>query len=310
MSVQAPEGGAGYASRAYALSLAADADIVPLPQAGGCLIVRAAGPGLRDLCSAYPMFGCRDWSGLRADIGALAGRFVSATLATDPFAAAGREALEEAFDVVRPLHQHFIVDLDAGASARVSRHHRRKLRAAGAAGDYRIAIAPPDAAFLEHWLRLYQTLIERKHITDMRAFSRSVFARQMAVPGAVIASAWAGDTLLGADWYFRDGDHVYAHLSAYSEAGYARAISYPLMQAAIEHFRPLSARLTLGGVPAGQEHGGLSHFKAGWASCTLPTYICGAVLMADDFRRLNGGLAPTAEGYFPRYRQGEFAKGG
>lgn len=308
ISVPPSGDGAGYASRAYARSLAAEADVVSLPGAGGYLVVREIEPGMRDLASAYPMFGCRNWAGLRADVGALAGRFVSATIATDPFAAVERKDLEEAFDVVRPLHQHFIVELGNG-TAQIGRHHRRKLRAAAAAGNCRIEIAPPDAAFLEHWLRLYRTLIERKHITDMRTFSRAIFAQQIAVPGAVIASAWAGGELLGADWYFRDGENVYAHLSAYSAAGYARAVSYPLMRAAIEHFQPLGTRLTLGGVPAGQEEGGLAHFKAGWASCTLPTYICGAVLMEGEFRRLNRGLSPTAEGYFPRYRQGEFRPG-
>ncbi len=82
------------------------------------------------------------------------------------------------------------------------------------------------------------------------------------------------------------------------------------MQAAIEYFQPHGTRLTLGGVPAGHEDGGLAHFKAGWSSFKLPTYICGAVLMEDEFRRLNRGLSPTAEGYFPRYRQGEFKPGG
>ena len=301
--------GPAYGCRGYAGSLAEEEDIVALPGAGGFLIARAVEAGLRDLSSAYPMLSCRDWSQLRADIDALAEPFVSATIVTDPFADIGLEALVAEFDLVHPLHQHFVVDLDESSLERISRHHRRKLRTGANSADYRIQIAPPDETFLEHWLRLYQTLIERKRIQDMRAFSRSIFARQMALPGTIIASAWIGDELLGADWYYMDSKNVYAHLSAYSESGYRRAVSYRLMEAAIRYFQPLSTRLTLGGAPVGQEQGGLAHFKAGWASYTLPTYICGVVLREDEFLRLNGGIAPTAEGYFPRYRQGEFGRG-
>ncbi len=176
--------GVGYASLAYAHSLADAPDLVALPNAGGHLVARAIEPGLRDLANAYPMFGCRNWRALGPDIRALEGRFVSATIATDPFADVALSELEAAFDIVRPLHQHFIVELDGGTSSRISRHHRRKLRTASAATDVRIEIAPPDASLFEHWVRLYQTLVERKHITDMRAFSQSIFARQIGTPAA------------------------------------------------------------------------------------------------------------------------------
>lgn len=303
----AEKDGVAYASQAYARSLAADADTIALSRAGGYLIARKVEPGVRDLSSAYPMLSCRHWNSLRADIDAISKDFVSVTIVTDPFAGVVQKELSAAFDVVRPLHQHFVIDLDLWASERISRHHRRKLRTYRESTDCRIEIGPPDENFLEHWLRLYQALIDRKGITDVRAFSRSIFSQQMQVPGAVIASAWGGSELLGADWYFRDGAYVYAHLSAYSEAGYQRAISYPLMQTAIEHFRPLSSCLTLGGVPTGQEQGGLAFFKAGWASRTLPNYICGLVLIEEEFRRLNGGISPTVGGYFPYYRRKEFA---
>jgi hypothetical protein len=309
MSSEPEMEGSTYGSRAYACSLADGADIVAMPSAGGFLIARSIEPQLKDLSSAYPMFACRDWTHLRADIDALAEPFVSATIVTDPFADIELESLVSAFDVVRPLHQHFVIDLNEWSPARISRHHRRKLRTCASSADYCIRIAPPDETFLETWLSLYQTLIERKRIRDMRAFSRSIFARQIMLPGSIVASAWVDGELLGADWYFMDSRNVYAHLSAYSEAGYQRAISYPLMEAAIRYFQPLSTHLTLGGAPAGQEHGGLAHFKAGWSSRTLPTYICGVVLREDEFLRLNDGIAPTSEGYFPRYRQGEFARG-
>ncbi|BCP52227.1 hypothetical protein K32_08440 [Kaistia sp. 32K] len=305
MSNSAQDQGAGYRSLAYASSLATEPEIAALYRSGGYLISRSIDHGLRDLASAYPLLACRDWRTLREDIEELEGPFVSATIVTDPFAPVDERGLARQFEVVRPLHQHYVIDLDIHAADRIGRHHRRKLRSS-APRDYRIEIFSPGSSFVGRWSDLYEGLVARKNITDMRKFSREIFARQIEVPGTSAVSAWLRDELIGADWYFQDGGDVYAHLSAYSDAGYERAISYPLMQAAIEFFRPVAQRLTLGGVPAGEAHAGLAHFKAGWASYTLPTYICGAVLMEEAFQRLNRGVPPTAEGYFPRYRQGEF----
>src|SRR5690606_1104245 len=92
-------------------SLAAEADVIFLRDAGAYLIARVVDPGVRDLSSAYPMLSCADWTSLRADIDALAEPFVSATIVTDPFADLEQKDLAAAFDVVRPLHQHFVIDL-------------------------------------------------------------------------------------------------------------------------------------------------------------------------------------------------------
>ncbi|MCX5512701.1 hypothetical protein C3941_03610 [Kaistia algarum] len=297
----------GYRSHSYARSFGEASEIIALPRSGGHLIARSVGPGLADLASVYPIFCCQDWSGLADDIRALKGSFVSATIVTDPFSAPDLPDLLEGFDIVRLLHEHYVVDLKAGDSAYPSRHHRRKLRSFCGENDIRIENSRLDSDYLDRWVLLYQFLVDRKQITDVRTFSRDVFERQMGVPGLTVFSAWRDNDLLGSDWYFQDGDNVYAHLSAYSDAGYERAVSYPLMQAAIEYFRPIAKFLTLGGVPAGAATNGLAYFKAGWATRVLPTYLCGAVLCEAEFLRLNGGISPIADGYFPRYRQGEFA---
>ena len=53
----------------------------------------------------FPLFVCRDWTGLRADLGTLDG-LVSLTLVTDPFSDIDIASLSDLFDVVRPFKQH------------------------------------------------------------------------------------------------------------------------------------------------------------------------------------------------------------
>jgi hypothetical protein len=292
--------GYGYGAEAFARSYGQD--VVHLPGAGGFLLARALPGPHCDLANPYPVMVCDDWQRLGEVVRERRDDFVSATLLTDPFADVGRRELERDFDFVRLLHRHYVVDLEKRPTAFPSRHHRRKLRTFGTARDIRFDLSPPSLAFLDHWSRLYANLVTRHGIRDFRVFSRDIFRRQLAVPGAVVCTAWEGSDLLGADWYFQAGAHVYAHLSAYSEAGYRYGISYPMMQEAIEYFRPRAACLTLGGVPVTGQHAGLSHFKEGWSTHRLPSYLCGAILQEEVFRDLNGGRMQDPEGFFPGYR--------
>ena len=61
-------GAAGYASRAYAESLAEFGDVIDMLNCGGALLGQTiAGAEERDAVGPYPLFACRDWSGLSAD---------------------------------------------------------------------------------------------------------------------------------------------------------------------------------------------------------------------------------------------------
>jgi hypothetical protein len=301
----------GYASREYALSFG-EAEMFTLPASGGHLLLRrVAGSSARDASGCYPLFACR-WRELAHDLESLPAGLVSLALVTDPFCPLSESELRRIFEVVRPLGEHYIIELDRpcsaipGRSTVPSRHHRRKLRRAPS--DIAIEIAGHPAALIGEWLTLYDTLLRKHRIRGRRRFSERIFAAQLEVPGAVLFTARRGGRLIGADWYFEDGERVFAHLSAYSQEGYDCSVSYPMLAAAIEHFKTRAGALDLGGTPSlsRSEGSGLAAFKAGWSTRTLPSYLCGIALRPDEYCRLSGGRAPSDRDFFPYYRRDEY----
>lgn len=299
---------AGYRSPAYAESLATAVRCVELPASGGRLLVRTIGSsGHLDACGTYPVFSCDEPARLSVDVEELDDELVSVTLVADPLTPWDTASLARAFPVMRPLAAHYVIDLDRGG-LQPSSHHRRKLRRA-AAQNTEIRVEADPVAMAAQWTGLYGVLIEQVGITGFRRFSGEIFERMLAVPGTVLFTAWDGQTLIGADWYFEDGDRIYAHLSAYSQAGYARSVSYPLMDAALRHFAARGGRvLDLGGVPLVAGAGpGLGYFKQGWATRMLPCWLCGRVVDPDRYAELAKDSGPASAAYFPRYRFGEFS---
>lgn len=301
-----PDSVPGYRSAAYAAALSGLGRPVPLGDTGGFLIERTIpGTPYRDLMGPYPLFCCGNWDALEPAIATLGAAYVTLTLVTDPFCPLPPERLAGLFPHVRPLHDHYLIDL--AAPPVLSRHHRRKLRQSDPA--IRIEAAPADAGDLAAWTRLYSVLIARKGITDLRRFDEDSFRHQLSVPGTHIVTAWDGPELLGADIYYLDGDVAWAHLSAYAEAGYARSVSYPMMAHAIDHFRPLARWIGLGGAPAvsaADTGGGIAHFKGGWTPVTRPSHLCGLILDPAAY----AALCPDddAGDYFPAYRRLDFRR--
>lgn len=298
----------GYASEEYAQSLAMFGQVIKLPRSSGYLFKRdIPGSGSSDVMGGYPFFSCASWTELSTDLEALPRSLVSLVLIPEIFCPLGEGELGSMFDLVRPLRQHYLVDLEAAKHRRLSRNHERKLRKAARQG-LQLDLVAGHEGLLDIWLELYQTLIERKDIAGIRAFSRESFRRQLASPGNFMFLARHHGRVVGADWYMQSGDKVYAHLSAYSEQGYALSVSYPLMQAALEAFSTTASVLDLGGVPkfcAGSSDG-QAYFKAGWSTHTATALLCGRVIDQERFLILNEGADPLATNYFPWYRRGEY----
>ena len=291
----------GYRSQAYALALADVGQPLTFGSTGGFLLERSIpGTQKQDLMGPYPLFCCDDWGVLGAALDALGPRHVSVTLVTDPFCPIMAEGLADLFPICRPLHDHFVIDLAAPLT--LSRHHRRKLRHAG---SLRLASGPAEVSLAADWVRLYEVLVARKNIRDLRGFSAEALRSQLQVPGAHLVTAWDNEEMVGADLYLLDGEVAYAHLSAYSDKGYDLSASYPMMELAIGYFRDRGARfIDLGGAPAAG-NSGLLDFKSGWTHLTLPSYLCGRVLDPVAYRDLCPSGA-DGSGYFPGYRRGEF----
>jgi hypothetical protein len=278
-----------------------------LGASGGFLLIRQIGQGpWFDACGAYPVLSCRDPSRIDEDIATLSDELVSVSLIPDPLLAWNLEALAGTFPIIRPMGEHYLIDLDL-RDRQPSSHHRRSLRKASTFNT-EIRIETNPIQLVTEWTDLYSVLIKQVGITGVRRFSKEVFSNMLALRGASMVSAWDGEALLGLDWYFEDEDRVYAHLAAYSPSGYARAVSYPMMDAALRHFAKRGARvMDLGGVPVvGGDDSGLAQFKRGWATRTEPAWLCGRVLNQSRYADLSASHQEAPDAYFPRYRWGEF----
>jgi hypothetical protein len=297
----------GYLHPAYARSLEEFGNPWELPRCGGWILRRGI-PGFsyEDGMGCYPLFACRDWSGLAADLDDLKGDLVSLSLVADPFGLHNDASLRGCFDVVVPYKKHFVVDLDPSLERRISKHHSARVRRA--LRWVHVEDCPDPSALLDDWVRLYSTLVARHRVTGIRAFSRNAFEKQLRVPGTVIFRAVSGGLTVGAAWWFHQGEVAYGHLLALSSVGYKLGAAYALNMTAIEFFSTRARWLDLGG-GAGitdDETGGLSSFKRGWSTETRTAYFCGRILDPERYTQLTRSVGGEETTYFPAYRAGEF----
>lgn len=299
----------GYLHRGYAESLSAVGRPRRLQRSGGWLLERGIpGTGHRDAMGCYPLFACGDWSQLPADIDADLGDLVSLTVVTDPFAPLDEAALLRCFDQVVPFKNHLVVDLAERTAQIASSHHRRRARTA--LKSLRVERVLEPVQFADTWIDLYANLVARHHITGISAFSGPSLVAQLAVPGLVAFRAHTGgETVAMTLWYVHD-DVAYYHLGASSDTGYRLGASYAVFWDSLSHFAEIGLRRLSLGAGAGARatrDDGLTRFKRGWATSSLPVYLCGRVVDPERYRdiTLNSGVEPS--GYFPAYRAGEFA---
>ncbi len=289
---------------AYAESLREFGVPRQLPTSGGWLLEREiVGSGRRDAMGVLPLLVLADWSTLCTDLSDLRGSLVSVTFVTDPFAQGLPSAIEACCDVLTEFKQHYVIDLSVPADRRISRHHWRQIRRSEQVVDVQVTTDP--SPYLDEWTRLFSHMVERHRISGMRAFSRTSFEQQLGVPGAVMFRALVDDRAVAASLWLVDGDVAYGHLVGIAPGGYRAAAPYALIWRATEWFAGRCRWLDLGGI-AGARHdasSGLAQFKAGWATETLPTYLCGVIGDPAEYERLAG--TGVATNYFPAYRTGE-----
>lgn len=299
----------GYAHVGYARSLSEWGVPRLLPRSGGWILERPiAGFPARDAMGCYPLFACRDWSGLRDDMEAIGGELVSLALVADPFGDYDTDYLRDCFaDVCVPFKEHFVVNLGRPPQDFVEAHHRRNARKALKTLDVEECAA--TESLVSEWCGLYDNLVARHGIRGLTAFSRDSFVKQLAVPGLRAFRATRGDETLGVNLWYADDSVAYYHLGAYSPAGYESHASFALFWRAIEYFADAGLRwlnLGAGAGLAGDATDGLSRFKRGWATDARTAYFCGRIFDREAYARIVAaqGTAPTT--YFPAYRKGEF----
>ena len=310
LTVREPATGlTGYRHPAYAASLGEFGTPRVLPRSGGWLIERAVPGGpYHDAMGGYPLFSCLDWSGLKADVDALANDLVSVSLVTDPFGHYDDEMLRDCFvSKVVPYKHHFVADLRRAPETFVSRHHRYYANRALSVVELDRCDQP--RGLLDEWLPLYDHLIERHQLRGIKAFSPQSFTVQLTVPGVVMLRARHGGQTVGAHLWCLQDDVVHSHLAAANRVGYDLNVSYALYWFALETFARQAVWINFGAGAGLNSDGedGLSRFKRGWATGTRLSYFCGRILNREKYAAALTARGLQDDDYFPAYRKGEFA---
>ena len=295
----------GYRHPGYAAALAEFGEPRHLPGCDGQVLVRHIGDSSwRDAMGPYPLFSCRDWKQLAADVDALRGDLVSLSIVADPFGDYECADLARTFETIIPFKHHYVVDLERPPGSYVSRHHRYYARRA--LKNLEVEVCEQPADFVSDWSDLYQQLILRHAIKGIQAFSPESFARQLKVPGMVAIKVREKNLLVGAHLWYVDGAVAYSHLAASSIRGYQLGCHYAAYACALEHFRSRTRWLDLGaGAGVRSSNDGLTRFKEGWATGTRTAYFCGAVLNDKHYSELVATRSAADSAYFPAYRTGE-----
>lgn len=299
----------GYSHHTYVQSLNAYGTPRNLIYSGGWILERPiTGYHANDAMGCYPLFVCQHWSQLHVDLAEVGSSLVSLALVTDPFGEYDLSYLQKCFvDVVKPFKEHFVVALGHSITTVISEHHRRNARKALHELIVTECINPQE--FLEDWVALYATLIERHNIKGMTTFSRESFTQQFAVPSLTVFRASHNGITVGMLLWYVQEDRAYYHLGAYSELGYELRASFALFWRAIEYFADSGIHYLNLGAGAGLDSkgtDGLTRFKRGWATGTRTVYFCGRIFDHAKYQEIVKAKNVPKTEYFPAYRFGEF----
>lgn len=298
----------GYLNPGYARSLAEFGTPVQLPRSGGWLLKRnIPGRSAFDGMGCYPFLTCVDWPALAEDLKALDDDLVSITAVTDPFGRYSLTDLQHAFpDITRHFKDHHVTDLTLPPEKIMSPRRRRGARAVLRKLDVEFHAQPLH--FLDQWMDLFNQTVQRFKLKGIRAYSRSSFAQQLALPGSFMSMARYQGALVSAHIHLVHCDTAYAHQGAASPMARALSADHALYYAAIEYFAGKARWLNWGGEVgvASAADTTLGSFKRQWSTGTRPVYFCGRINDKERYEQIRHAEGIRSEAYFPAYRQGEF----
>jgi hypothetical protein len=300
----------GYLHSLYAESLLEFGEPVYLPASGGWILKRRIPQtSLYDGMGCYPIFACKNWSNLRADLEWVGSQLVSLLLVTDPFGEYTQQELSQCFqDVARPYKEHFVIDLKQCPEQFVAAHHQRNAKQA--LKTIRVEVCMEPIRLLDEWVALYESLIAHHNIRGIAKFSHEAFAKQLRIPGIVSFQAILNDQIVGMLLWYIHGEIAYYHLGAYSSEGYQSKASFAMFWTLLEYFAANGLQwLSLGAGAGinGNEADGLTRFKRGWATGTRTAFFCGRIFDNSKYQELVAVQNAGNTHYFPAYRAGEFA---
>ena len=271
------------------------------------MLVRPIGETNRtDAMGCYPLFSCQDWKRLGEDLTELGRDCVSLVLVADPFAPLTEADLRQRFDLVAPFKQHFVAELSQATRDFVAGDRYRRARTTLRRMTVEVAESA-NSGWIDDWMALQSELDSRHVLLGMRRLSREATARLFETPGVVIFRAILDGVTAGMHVDFIDGDRAYAHLAAYSAAGYRANISTALYVFEIDFLRGRVDRIDWGGVAglADDHRNGLGLFKACFSNARVTAYLCGKIFDRRAYDAMAQRRGSFDASYFPAYRAGE-----
>ena len=253
-----------------------EGDVTPMavPEWGTYVLIRGGqggqGPkqatGLEPCASLDP--GCDLRGGLdrlkHAGVGSL-------SLITDPLWQPPLEALQETFNLCRPLKLNFIIDRKKGV--RIRKRHRNRINKAR--NQCQVETVRLTDHF-ETWWQLYESLVSGKQIKE--SSSRFHFEKLAELDELTTIAVRLDGEITAMTLWVRYRDKLYFHSSACSEKGYEAFATHAAYDEAIKIFedcRYVNLGATIGFVDSNQ---GLAEFKRGFSNDTLQNYFCSAIL--------------------------------
>lgn len=288
-----------YASAAYARGLAHVGEPVAVPEWGSHVLVRPTpGAAARDATGPYPLAVIGPGADLAGGLERLkAAGLVCVVLVVDERLRPPAQALEAAFDFVRPFKSHLLHDRSLGPLA-YGKHHRYELKRALARIEAReISLGDHLAA----WEGLYEGLAARHGFTGLHAFPAAHHQVLAQLPGVRAFGAFAEGRLVSAHVFVTHKGYAVSHLAASSPEGYASGAAYAVNDLALSALSDCDVINFGGGAGVTDDASdGLVRFKKGFSNTVAPSYLCGKVLDVAAYEMLSAGFGH--EGFFPAYR--------
>jgi len=287
-----------YGEECYAKSLPHMGEPLAVPEWKTHVLVRPIRDGARDAVGPYPLIVIAAGADLEAGLSRLkAAGLVSVVLVVDDVLRPSLEALQAAFDVVRPFKTHHFHDRTIGEPA-YGKHHRYEIKRAlssVSASEVRLA------DHLESWRGFYRELGARHRLSGLHVFPPAHHEALATLAGVRAFGAFAEGSLVSAHVFVAHDGYAISHLAASTRRGYETGAAYAVNAAALPHLN--DCRLINFGGGAGTADdpmNGLVRFKKGFSNRAAPSYLCGKVLDPAAYERLSAGIGETE--FFPAYR--------
>ena len=156
---------------------------------------------------------------------------------------------------------------------------------------------------LDEWVSLYNCLIDRHGITDIRKFSRQSFSKQIAIPNTHYFKVRYQGRTIGGNLFYIHGRIAYAHLSAFTKEGYDLGAPYAVKWVALDYLSHFVDFINFGG--GTNQNNGLDLFKQGWSNMTRKSIFCGKILDHQKYSLIVKDLNNQDSNWFPAYRDSE-----